>query len=424
MSEAVLRILLELVDKLSGPAQGATGSLDALETKAGHAEGALGNVEGAADDAGKGLADVEEGAEDAGKGLEKTTESASDAQEMLQKFITVGAIMGIARKAVQLFQESIQNLAAAGDQDAQRLVLAAEGVQTAWARAAETVSVKLAPAVADYLEGLNILMTGQTSEQAAQDAATKATREHIQAVIDQAKYTQDLATVIYQMPMKDHAKDIGLLGERAGEVYGRVRDNTTAFGEWASALARASYEAGILGQEILDVHLATLDGQWAISEYQRRLEEAFAEGITEQNIGNLVQGLSDAAIKAEELGTKLPQSELENLQTQSGKLREALAGLSLTDAERAVLLQYLDLVNGRLSVILDTATRATGAIPGGGVPGGSAGMGGGSGGNIIEQSGGAVTEPSGGGTIVVQLVVDGRVLAEAVAAYTARGRGV
>jgi len=281
-----------------------------------------------------------------------------------------------------------------------------------------------------------------------------------------ARERQERAITAQQDRRRQVLEDGSLLEQRSGDVIvaaldasaQAAEDATPSFGEWAQAVSDATYEAGVLADQLYDLHMGSIEGRLAIEEYGRKFDEAFARGLTVDNIGSLVQGLANATTKAQELGDNLPQSQLDDLKGRAEDLRGALAGLDLTPEERAALTEWLNIINGQLGDIKTSADNAAGAMSGvgrGTTPGGGgtavpianaaggeiqrtgwslvhrgeiiynpAEPGGGSGYQEAVRKGKGIPTPAAAAAapIIVQVVLDRKVVAEAVAKSVAAAR--
>lgn len=432
MSEQVLRVLLQLVDQLSGPAAQGAG----------------------------GLHNVETAAKKTGEAVEKTEKKAKSAGDALKKMFSLEKLIQGVKMLVGEFQESIARLAEAGDKDAQRLQDSLGRAQGNMQRAQDNIAKGLAPTLDEAADSFNQL-TEKTSS-----------FSQILAILDPRNSIEDLQEM--GRAAAETAELMGGLGRGVGELLAATGPAEDIQGD----LAKAERDAGLaartaaLDHDALrksldderkaaeDARLAMLDGQLAIAEFGRTMDETLSEAAEENiqptvdTVQDLVTGLFDAALNAEELGKAVPLSQVEDLKLRSGDLTALLAQMDVPPEVKAALLAYLDLINEKLAAAESRARNAAAAmaaapVPGGGPP--SMGGGGGagpSGEQINLQSGGTISEPivgrglhtgrrynlgeggtvedvvprGSGGPQIIQLVVDGRVLAEVVAQATERYR--
>lgn len=441
MSEQALRILLQLIDQTSGPAGDVAGS----------------------------LGEVEEAAVKAGDATRKSLESSKNPlTELKSGLALVRQAFGMAAQVAAVFNESVQRLAESGDEVAIRFQESQSRMQKSLQETQDIIVRTLLVEAQASSEG-RVSVQVYNDQQTAADNLGRALAGVAAALGGDAGVAARLAEinrVVGQAPPREFGDHLGLLEQRLGEVGGALHDGAGAFGDYAEAISRTNYKAGDLTRELQDqrqavedLKLSQLDGILAIAAHGRAMDEAFAEAhregvkLSAEEITRLTKGLFDAAGEAVALGKSIPLAEVDNLQDSSENLRKAIAGMSGTDAEKAALLAYLDLANEKLAAAESHARNASLGIGAVGVAPNAPPEGTTAAGDVQMAGGGTIAEPvvgrglntgrrymfgeggtveevrpvaggGGGGVQIIQLVVDGRVLAEVVAAHTARERGV
>lgn len=415
MSEQILRILLQLVDQVSGPGKDIAGT----------------------------LGDVEESAGDAGESLEKVEAGGNKAAQGIQKLLSAQMVLRVLREVADKFTESLDRMAATGDTDASKMKANFERVQTGLERLQDTLARVILDVTGDFAQGLADALN-PTSLEGFNDAlgrmatlwnpAARALYEARDAAVNLSGSFGDLRRALDSQRETASAGAIytGLTAEvySLDELTGRAAKST---GDMEAAVADLGVAAGDaalavqgLRQAQEDFNLGSADAVIALDAFGDKMDKTFAEGLTKDNVGDLAKELYKVSENALAAGANMPKAQTDDFYDSAKNLEDALKKMDVPPEVKAAFLAYINEARRNMDELRAAADRATQSAAGVGAyrpSGGSAGGGPQEGTGDMGGGGhGGTQAVGGGGAIIVQLVVDGRVLAEAVATAAQRYR--
>ncbi len=432
----------------AGPADKFDASLSNMDKYAAQAAGSLDGVD-------KNAGEVAQAVEEAGGAIE---DGSSKLDGLVKRFLGFQMITRLAQLGIRQVGESMKRMAEEGDPQA-------IATQEAMNRAGEAMQKVADAMISDLLPILEKVAYWFEEHATGWDRYTKNQRSYAQATVQAAEAAAQQDKVMSAASQrreywlrKEAEAQIRSNVAAAERLTGLAKDaeaqdafmkatagatsaadlSAMALGRHTLAAASSGEAAKLSAEEHLalrdalneerraaeEARLAELEGVLAIAEYGRQMDETFAEAnkekvkLTADQVNELVRGLFNAASEADQLGKNVPLAQVDDLKTRAGKLKTELDNMALTDAEREVLLQYLDLINEKLAAAESRARNAAAAVSGmGGIPGGGGGMSpGGSGsaptpggGQIINAAGGNARGSAGAGSTIVNVYVQGGV---------------
>lgn len=352
---------------------------------------------GAASAAGQSMSNAADSAGEVGEEMAKAGDKGGKAAQSLKQLFSFEKVLQIGRKAVQMFSESLTRLAEQGDKDAIALQASLERTGNNMQRAQDNIVRGLAPTLNTAASSFNTLTEKTTSF--GQILAILDPRNSIEDLRDMGQAAQESAAMFGGIGGAV-AEQLGTAAPTAVIMDDLARANREA-GNAARAAAfdAAAFRAELDGQRqaAQDAAYALQDNELALYNYSQAFESSFSDAQEQALQGNvsamfdLARGLRDAATTADDMGGKLPVDRVTTLQQQAQLARDAVASMSLTEADRQLLLSFLEEAEGHLAAAASearnaaAATAAIGAAAGGGAPGGNE--------PIANAAGGTLWEP-------------------------------
>lgn len=430
-TDALLNIVLRLVDEVSSgaiPAEQAMGKLEdaarqtqseisGVETRSSDAATQLGRVKGEGHGAAGALDAVRKDGIGASQSLDRVEKKADEAAGSLKEMLNLQKIdlfmeglgyiqqaFEMMKKGAQWFRDEVHEMAEKGDKDAQALEISFGRLQ----QSVEAFGESAKKAFLDNtLKPMEKLYT-----------AAWIVSEGLQAMAEVGNYADER-----MLKLGDSMSGVIIAGGRLEEFTQRYRDKTREAAEAirtnadrfseAAKDAMPPYIAGLIEsgeaaegaigptedfakaigdvkQAAEDAALELADAKIAIYEFGQGMDEAMADGATVDEVTDLAREMYDVTEAAKETGKALPTAQIEDMKERSGALRDILMEMDIPQELKDALLAYLKEVNENLLIMEGTANRAGAAIPGGGMQGPGGGT---SPEPIWEASGGIINEP-------------------------------
>ncbi|MFA6134404.1 MAG: hypothetical protein WC869_10370 [Phycisphaerae bacterium] len=430
MADKELKVKVTLDNQVSGPAgqvkeslsgigdaapaiQGSADAVGNVGTKSGEAApqiqgsaDAVGNVGTKSGQAVQPLKDAGQAAQQTGDKLKETGEKGQTAVDKLQKLLRIGVIIAGLRRAVKMFNDSLNRMAEDGDRDAIRLQGQFTKLDERIQGVQEALTKKLMPVASDASVALAAIFEGDWETAAsAWFAGADAAEGRLSVMADRGKGMGDA---------------IALSALTAGDAMAPLAEKSDIV---AMALGREGTAAGLTAQQLdgfrkaqeeatkaaEDLAIATADADVGIYLAGKAIDEALAEDapLTVETFQNLAGALYDTTQNAQDLGMQLPEGELKTAREKADLLRDALATMNVPPEMQAALKAYLAEIYRNLNDIGASADYVNGNLPGmGGVPGGGApGPANGGGGSNIPSS--IPNSRGGGGGTVINIIAYG-----------------